>query len=192
MEKHIIRQLFRLSGVICYSGCFIGDFSELKVLVCRNTLGSSIGVILFSTTPQTALPASVITNHIYFISVTHLQKFLLRINIGLDVDVLLKMFRLRSPSWTLGSEVILEPLRCFDMPWYLCLFQLLKTYYWPTCHFFCIQHKLCYNNMWPRWMYMFAFFRKKNILCVVSKFWGKNYSWSKAKIPTLNTLKTFE
>ncbi len=73
----------------------------------------------------------------------------------------------------LGSEVILGPLRCFDMPWYLCLFQLLITYYWPTCICFCIQHKLCYNNMWPRWMYMFAFFRKK-ILCMVSKFWEKN------------------
>ncbi len=34
----------------------------------------------------------------------------------------------------LGSKVILGPLRCFDMPWYLCLFQLLKTYYWPTCN----------------------------------------------------------
>ncbi len=28
----------------------------------------------------------------------------------------------------LGSEVILGPLRCFDMPRYLCLFQLLITY----------------------------------------------------------------
>ncbi len=74
----------------------------------------------------------------------------------------------------LGSEVILGPLRCFDMPWYLCLFQLLITYYWPTCIFFCIQHKLCYNIMWPRWMYMFAFFSKK-ILCVVSKFCRLEY-----------------
>ncbi len=86
----------------------------------------------------------------------------------------------------LGSEVILGPLRCFDMPWYLCLFQLLITYYWPTCICFCIQHKLCYNNMWPRWMYMFAFFRKK-ILCMVSKFWGKKCSWNKAITPTLNS-----
>ncbi len=86
----------------------------------------------------------------------------------------------------LGSEVILGPLRCFDMPWYLCLFQLLITYYWPTCGCFCIQHKLCYNNMWPRWMYMFAFFRKK-ILCVVSKFWEKKCSWNKAIKPTLNS-----
>ncbi len=29
----------------------------------------------------------------------------------------------------LGSEVILGPLRCFDMPWYLCLFQLLIYIY---------------------------------------------------------------
>ncbi len=36
----------------------------------------------------------------------------------------------------LQSKVILGPLRCFDMPWYLCLFQLLKTYYWQTCIFF--------------------------------------------------------
>ncbi len=86
----------------------------------------------------------------------------------------------------LGSEVILGPLRCFNMPWYLCLFQLLITYYWPTCIFFCIQHKLCYNNMWPRWMYMFAFFRKK-ILCVVSKFWENFFSWNKAIKPTLNS-----
>ncbi len=28
----------------------------------------------------------------------------------------------------LGTEVILGPLRCFDMSWYLCLFQLLITY----------------------------------------------------------------
>ncbi len=38
----------------------------------------------------------------------------------------------------LGSEVILGPLRCFDMPWYLCLFQLLITYYWPTCTLICV------------------------------------------------------
>jgi len=37
-------------------------------------------------TPQTALPASLITNQTDFISVRLLQKFLLRINRGLDVD----------------------------------------------------------------------------------------------------------
>ncbi len=58
--------------------------------------------------------------------------------------------------WFWGTWDILT---CPDI---CCLFQLLITYYWPTCLFiFYLFFKLCYNNMWTRLMYMFAFFRKK-------------------------------
>ncbi len=49
------------------------------------------------TTQQTALPASRFTNHTIFLSVRCLQKILLRMNRGLDYDVLL--FRLMLPLW---------------------------------------------------------------------------------------------
>ncbi len=49
------------------------------------------------TTQQTALPASRFTNHTAFLSVRCLQKILLRMNRGVDDDVLL--FRLMLPLW---------------------------------------------------------------------------------------------
>ncbi len=84
----------------------------------------------------------------------------------------------------LGSEVILGPLRCFDMPWHLCLFQLLITYYWPTCHFFVFSTN-CATIICDQDGCTCLHLKKIKILCVVSKFWRKKCSWNKAIKPIL-------
>jgi len=85
----------------------------------------------------------------------------------------------------LGSKVVLGSLRCFDMPWHLCFFQLLINILMVKVSLNSISHKQGYHNMWATCMYMFVILRKSYGFgndTRVSKCWQKfnfcmNYLW---------------
>ncbi len=79
-------------------------------MISTEDLNNSTNSFTSFTTQQTALPASRFTKQTIFISVRCLQKILLRMNRGLDDDVLL--FRLTLPLWR--SELALVAVLTLD------------------------------------------------------------------------------